>query len=299
MSSVALSRTARGPRVLILVQSGGVEPWLTIEQTAQEKYLNLLFQGRADVVFVQGNPDGDGDSFEKPGLRSVRKALKSTTSSNRLLRMMARALFASWRLQPFGLRRARTFFHTRFAGLTVVREGNRIVLPVPVQIHIAGLRTIETFRFALAEYDFDYVVRLGSTALVIPDSLEAFIESLPNDRVFGGVPMEFGRRSFLSGAALLLSRDVVEKVVEHEMAFPLGVYEDVGLSLLIESRDFADFYAFPRVLVSEPADAEAAGLLSKNVSVIRCKAGPRTATAEPVIANMRAVMAVIAPNFET
>ncbi|MDB4607083.1 hypothetical protein OAH31_01115, partial [Pontimonas sp.] len=111
--------------------------------------------------------------------------------------------------------------------------------------------------------------------------------------------MEFGRRSFLSGAALLLSRDVVEKVVEHEMAFPLGVYEDVGLSLLIESRDFADFYAFPRVLVSEPADAEAAGLLSKNVSVIRCKAGPRTATAEPVIANMRAVMAVIAPNFET
>lgn len=298
MSSGTRSPRVRSPRILILVQSGGVEPWLTIEQTAQEKYLTRLFEGRSEVVFVQGTPDGEGDSFEKPGLRSVRKVLKSTASRNRFVRMVARLLFASWRLKPFGLGKARTFFYSRFAGLRVRREGTRVVLPVPIQIHIAGLRTIETFRFVLAEYDFDYLVRLGSTALVIPDSLEAFIDSLPNNRVFGGVPMEFGSRRFLSGASLLLSRDVVEKIVDHEMNFPLGVYEDVGLSLLVESKDLADFYAFPRVLVSEPAEAEAAGLLHNNVSVIRCKAGPSTTAAEPVIANMRAVMAAILPNFE-
>ena len=281
------------PKVLILVESAGVDPWFEIEEKAQRPALHELLGGDCDLVWVSGMSDGDGDSTGLDGVRHIRRQLKLSGSPHGFLRKSIRWGIYRFALPAFGEDRARRFFNSRFQNLPTRIEGDRVWIPYPIQIHIAGLRTVETLRFALKNFDFEYLVRITSTCLVQSKPLFSFIETLPKSRVFGGIPIPFATGTFFSGASLIFSRDVAEGVVKNSHKLLLSVYEDVALSLLIDKCKLAEKFQFPRIEFSSDEDLPNLQRDRENAPVIRCKAQPSTSASEPVIRNMQTVRTLL------
>lgn len=277
------------PKVLILVECAGTNPWLDIEEEAQRPILEDWFVGVADLAWISGTPDGDGNNSAHKGVRHIRRQLKITGKADSVFSRLLRLLIGRYNLHALGERSARKFFYEKFVGASPRLDGSRIWLPYPTQIHIAGLRTIETFRYALSHYEFDFAVRLSSTCLVRPNVLMQMVSTLPRKRVYRGVPNGFGRTTFMSGSSIILSRDVIEAVVANERHLSLSVYEDVALSLLIQRLDVADPLSLTQIEIQSPSDLPKSIESWGDVPIIRCKAESPTKSSKPVVENMLAV----------
>jgi len=276
-------------KILVFIECAGVDPWLEIEEKAQRPILERWLHEFAESVWISGTSDDLGNHSLYPGVKHIRRQLKITGRTDSALARLIRILIGQFNLHAFGEKKARDFFYRRFSGRPVRVEGNRVWLPVPTQIHIAGLRTIETFRFVLKNYEFDFAVRLSSTCLVRPDVLRRYVSKLPMQRVFGGSPIAFGGTTFMSGAATIFSRDVIEGIVDNEKMFSLAVYEDVAISLLVQKLNLADSFDFSRIEITDPGTLPDLVKKWREFPVIRCKAELPTRTPQLVIDNMLAV----------
>lgn len=280
---------ANDPKVLVVIECAGVEPWLEIEEKAQRPILESWLHECARLIWISGTSDATGNHSLHPGVKLLRRQLKLTGRADSAPTRLIRYGVSKFNLHAIGEKKARDFFYGRFAGGSVKVEGPRVWLPVPTQIHIAGLRTIETFRYVIDNYDFDFAVRLSSTCLVRPNVLRQYVSSLPKQRVFGGSPVAFGATTFMSGASTIFSRDVIKGIVENERVLSLAVYEDVAISMLIHKLGLADNFDFPRIEVTSMNDLPDSVDKWAGVPVVRCKAQSPTRSAQLVIDNMVAV----------
>jgi len=207
------------------------------------------------------------------------------------MRRAFKYLWSRWAFDSLGSSALRRYSRTREDHLSFDRESARYTFDYPPHMSLQGPRTIVALRTMLKDLEFDYLLRLTSTCLSSPMALEDYVRTLPSTRVFAGQAMQFAGRRFNSGAAFLMSRDVVEAVVAHGSLLRNNVYEDVALSDLISRHDLADFYDMPRIDVNSAASvAEIFDFNSPQAPVIRCKAERLVTTqSEPVVEIMRAV----------
>ena len=276
-------------RTLIFIECAGADPWLTIEEFAQRPILEAWFGDESDLVWISGTNDPEGNDSQRPGVRHLRRQLKLTGRVDSAVSRALRVLVSEFNLHAFGELKARKFFYNRFGDSVPKIDGRRVTLPFPTQIHIAGLRTIETFKFVLENYEFDYAVRLSSTCLIRPETLRSLVKNLPQSRVFGGTQAPFGRTSFISGASSIFSRDVLEGIVKNERKFLLSVYEDVAISLLVKRLGLAEVIDFPRIDLTSRKEIPLGIKEWSDIPVIRCKAESPTRSPQKVIQNMLAV----------
>jgi hypothetical protein len=101
---------------------------------------------------------------------------------------------------------------------------------------LIGYKTIQAFQFLLENYDFDFVFRTNSSSYVDGPLLLKHIRELPSGDVYGGVLGAAPQGPFASGAGILLSKSLVEKVVAEAASWRHGLIDDVALSELIRER---------------------------------------------------------------
>ena len=150
------------------------------------------------------------------------------------------------------------------------------------------MKTVAALRYGLENYDFDFVLRITSTCLPVYEEVISFVEGLPRNKVYAGLPMSFAGVDFASGAAILMSRDVVEGVVKNAADYPSGVFEDVGLGWLVSKLKLAELTPMERVEVRRVSDVGSAGGRPWPAApIVRCKAEePKTKSAQQVVDNM-------------
>jgi hypothetical protein len=113
------------------------------------------------------------------------------------------------------------------------------------------------------------------------EPLLEFIRSLPEKRVYAGAHV---RGHFLSGAALIFSRDTVEAIVSLEGKVSHESYDDVALSELVRKFDVAEFIEFSRLDLSSAEQARTTDLsVLQESAIIRCRVETITTKAEPVL----------------
>ncbi len=279
------------PRTAILVGSAGLDPWVKIEQEAQRPILLNLFGDDAKIVWFQANPDCMEDHWGNGVAWIMQRQLDIAYKTGRNLRRAFKYLWSRWAFDAVGSSQLRRYSKIREDRVTFDQSSARYTFDYPPHMSLQGPRTIAAFRTVLKDLEFDYLLRLTSTCLTSPQALEDYVRSLPSTRIFAGQALQFAGRRFNSGAALLMSRDVVEAVVAHGSLLRNNVYEDVALSDLIWRHGLADFYDMPRIDVSSAASvAENFDADSPQAPVIRCKAESLVTTqSKPVVEIMRAV----------
>lgn len=98
-----------------------------------------------------------------------------------------------------------------------------------------GRKTIAAFEYALANRTFDYVFRANASLYVHKPGLLHYIQSQPETKLALGVGAPHNGKTFLWGPGYLLSRDVVQKVVDAKAGFDHTQMDDVALSQLLDT----------------------------------------------------------------
>lgn len=285
------SLTQEDPRLLILVGSAGIDPWLRIEEEAQKPIIEGLFGDSVKVVWFQGNPELLPRIRFKVLERILDSQLRLMYAHSNRFRRSYKNYWKRFGWNAVGSAFLRRLLASRQALADSTAADKRVTRDLPIQMPMVGLRTIESMRFCLDNYEFDYFLRITSNCLPVPRLLSSLLHGLPQRRVYAGTPMRFARTDFASGAAVIMSRDVVEGVCRHSSSFSFLVYEDVALGKVIEDHDLATLVSIPRLDVSSVSQIPSVVKSSwPSAPIVRCKAErPVTTESEPVIRIMRAI----------
>ena len=270
--------------VLVVVGSAGINPWLEIEQSGQERLICENVRIIQDHVWIGANPNFVYSAKHHVLIGLAKLQMWHYPGAGKYFVVLRGLLIYLLKFFPIQLAMRMVFLNSGKEPLGM-RIGNRVELDLPSPMFVAGHRTLRMFEWALRNSDFDYLVRITSTCLLNEPALMRFIEYLPENRVYAGQEMtSFGSNPFMSGAALVLSRDVVAGIVAHQHKYRFDKYEDVALGRLISEFDIADLIPMDRLDLPSIGAAELVTLNElANAPVIRCKAEDVTTSAEPVL----------------
>lgn len=285
-------RPVRSRKVLVMVGSAGIDPWLSIENQAQEPLIAKLVGDKLDTIWVQGDP-----------VRSKKLSYRALAAITRLemslfyirikpVRRFAKLLWARFRWNSIATVALRRIVRAASAEMMPGAPASRLLQALPTQLSLAGIRSLDSFSYCLNNFEFDYLLRLTSTCLPNPEALSRELLRLPASRVYSGKPVQFAGTRFVSGAAILFSRDVVEGVCRNADSYRYNVFEDVAIGKLISDFDLADLREMPRADLTSVEDFARAGSASSNATVFRYKLEePITTKSDPVIDLMWETMA--------
>lgn len=98
-----------------------------------------------------------------------------------------------------------------------------------------GRKTLAAFEYALANRKFDYIFRANASLYVHKPGLLRYIQTQPETNLALGVGAPHNGNIFLWGPGYLLSRDVVQKVVDAKAGWDHLLMDDVALSMLLDT----------------------------------------------------------------
>lgn len=186
LASGLQSESGKEKTVLVLVVASDLEPWRSIEILGQRTTWATPTQKAATVLFYYGKTHG----IEYWMAAAISKFLH-IAGQDRLRRTFLRACGTRYKLRT-----------SEF--------GDRLEVDIPgIQGNI-GAKTIGAFRHVLRDRAFDYIFRTNTSSYVCLPQLRNFVQTIPAMKYYGGVVGQTLGLPFVSGAGILLSRDLVE-----------------------------------------------------------------------------------------
>lgn len=171
-----------------------------------------------------------------------------------------------------------------FAGsqeVTISR--NRAHCDFPAHWYMLAPIYFRKFEFAVSECEFDFVLFTTATCYVRTDLLKCRLRSVKPVRFYGGHIRELGH-PFVTGNSIVMSRDVLERVVALRPYYRIDVPDDVALARIVRDFDLADLTEWPTEHL--PFGAEIPSDLSadwRSRHIVRCKGEPVSRDSEPVV----------------
>ncbi len=133
--------------------------------------------------------------------------------------------------------------------LTVEVENPVVHIKFPDTYVTYRWKELGLFRYFLDQTDYDYLFLTSTASYVNVTNLVSFVNGQPSTGVYAGAH-PYPEASFISGACRLLSRDVVQFVVDNRRKFDVAVIEDMALGDLIRSGGFTPVFLPPNNLTS-------------------------------------------------
>lgn len=98
-----------------------------------------------------------------------------------------------------------------------------------------GHKNLAMFEWALANKEFDYVARVNASCYVDKKALVQYVQNLPTESVFAGTETKsvHGFNYVWGGCQYIISRDVIQKIVDNKEQWNHKYMEDESISLLL------------------------------------------------------------------
>lgn len=126
-----------------------------------------------------------------------------------------------------------------------ITPARKLLVQTTDHLPLVGLKTIQSFRFVLDNYDFDYIFRTNTSSYVDGPQLVRFTKQLSPGDIYAGFQGLAPTGPFASGAGMLLSRSLLERVLAKASRWRHGLNEDVALSILIKEELESDIKITP------------------------------------------------------
>lgn len=309
-------------RVLVTIASSGADPFLEIEEEGQAKTFGSIPQDGFGLLWFQGIPALN----KNLGFFLLEKLLARIHRDSYSDRPTVEFILLNWRIQirrkpirihsgeyvrSFNILRVRLNW-SRFFGsdakwalpyrvlsrlLWTIYEratsfgesgwGSRVIHRLPSSYFLHPLRTLERLRYSLDHYYFDYVLLTTSTCYVDFLKLSNTVDALPESGCYAGAKLKLSLNS-ISGNSILLSRDVVGRILEFASEFRFDLADDVAIGKLISDHNIAPLIDIPTIDL--PHDFLTNNKLPEdrdNGYLFRCKMEDKTERANLVVAAMK------------
>jgi hypothetical protein len=228
-------------KLLVLILSSTKTPWREIQEQGQDK--TFLSLGKRDITYLRYIGQG------RPPTTVLRMTifwkqiqswlyLKSTS----FVGLGSLALIAYLRV---GDKVVARLYDRPSKDLVLETQKFEGISPMPTKTlmtdtfdhwTLIGAKTISAFKYVLDNYDFDFLFRTNTSSYLDSQLLLDEVSNYKAQNLYGGVPGS-GRsgRKFASGAGTLMSRDVVERVVDQSKNWRHGLIDDAALADLISN----------------------------------------------------------------
>jgi hypothetical protein len=157
-------------------------------------------------------------------------------------------------------------YYSHANGLEAIIEDDVIRAPYVENYSTIGYKTITAFEYFLTK-DFDYVFRPNSSSFVNFPRLLNFLESTPSEKYYSGSPIPFnaggvteldkttGPKFCCSGCGYILSRDLVELIVNDKEEWEHRIIDDLALCKFLNDRG-VQMIESPRIKAHYTKDGE-------------------------------------------
>lgn len=151
--------------------------------------------------------------------------------------------------------------------------GDRLVVNAPEGLENIGYKMIEAFKYILnVNHKFSFVYRTNlSSYISIPVLLEN-IKKRKSEECYSGVVGIHNGIKFASGSGYLISRDLVEKVVQKRNDWDHVYLDDVALGKILNTMNIP-ITEFPRVDIPDIKALKKIKKVDSKVFHYRCKSG--------------------------
>lgn len=117
-------------------------------------------------------------------------------------------------------------------------KGDDLYLGIKETIYAVTHKTLEAYKYVIDKLDFDYVFRCCSGCYVVPKLLLDFVAPKPREKEWCGITDTTSfSHPFVSGSGMLLSRDLVQMIVDNYKKIMAGPYpqfmDDVNVAWLL------------------------------------------------------------------
>lgn len=146
--------------------------------------------------------------------------------------MLMLCSMATWdSVQPDG---TQTYYYTSPVSFNNARIKQ---FNVPEGYHMMGHKNLVAYDWALKNLQWDYMARVNASTYVRKKALVAYCQSIPETGLIRGVVAgDPANGGFMwGGANYLMSRDVVQKLVDHRSQWDHSIMEDMAVSKLAMS----------------------------------------------------------------
>ena len=98
-----------------------------------------------------------------------------------------------------------------------------------------GYKNIAMFEWILKNEDFDYVARVNASCYVDKKNLMEYVQDLPAENVFAGIVVkeQYSQEWCWGGMQFIISRDVIQLMVDGQREWDHTKMEDVAMSFLV------------------------------------------------------------------
>lgn len=130
-----------------------------------------------------------------------------------------------------------------FSGLPTIHTemSNSHVPTVRVEIpdlfFLLNQKYLGAYQYFLKHTTADYLFTTNINNYCQLNLLSEIIQTLPSSGVYAGTTLQAGKKSFISGANRILSRDIVELIVNNSKSIDKGYIEDVALGIFLQNRN--------------------------------------------------------------
>jgi len=102
-----------------------------------------------------------------------------------------------------------------------------------------GHKALEAFKWALNK-EFDYIARVNSSTYVNKKTLLQYVQNLPDNNLFAGIEADSqnGFKYCWGGTGYIISKDVIQKIVDNSNLWHHGYMEDESLSLIVKELGY-------------------------------------------------------------
>lgn len=115
-----------------------------------------------------------------------------------------------------------------------MRHPRILQVPCGKGIYNEGKQNLLGFDWALKNLKWDFMARVNASCYVRKKTLIEYVQNIPDRRLFRGVkaPWKNGTHYLWGGAHYIISRDVVQDMVDQQGHWPHNEIEDVAISLM-------------------------------------------------------------------
>jgi hypothetical protein len=211
------------PKILCVIAHGYYPPWIDIFTKGQEQtWLSENRPAGFEVLHLHATPGGNMLQVFDRWHEKVRwTRSRSISLLLNIFDYLITFLFVAWTPR--------------------VSKSNLIKLRDPaIHVHVKDIyltipwKLLAMYKYALNNYEFDYLFRTTSASYVRAMELSKVCEALPREKYYGGAIAYEGAR-FAAGNNILMSRDLVERIAMKKTVANPTIIEDVSLGNYMNS----------------------------------------------------------------
>jgi len=144
---------------------------------------------------------------------------------------MIRTSQSTW--DSIGVAGCETFFYcSQNDNPGTSNHDNVMYFDVPNDLYSMGHKNLAMFEWALQNKEFDYVCRLNASHFCDKKLLVEYVQTLPETNLFAGAKVNESPEWLWGGTGFIVSKDVIEKLVQHGNQWQHDKMEDRAISYL-------------------------------------------------------------------